>query len=105
MLNTVNSYLLRPVTDDEAKLGTLLIDELTRLGGEGLTDTKAEVAMMVMLALYAHHRDLCGDRGALKRMHEGAQEILRREQHKTIALRTGDDFKRQAVSEYERGDL
>lgn len=45
-----------------------MIDHLQGLGGEGLTDSQAEIAMSCMLCIYAQHRATLQDRIAIKRM-------------------------------------
>lgn len=102
MLETAMPYLMRPLTDQEARLGLGMIDHLQRLGGEGLTDQQAEVAMMCMLAIYAQHRMALGDMQAPRRIYEGAAEIVRSGR---FAMRRGDDFARMVKGEIESGRL
>lgn len=105
MLEGVMPYLLRPPTDQEQRLGIGLIEHLQLLGGQGLTDSTAEVAIAVMLALYANHRREMSpsDTQALDRILDAARKI--HGQHRDLVLRTGDDFKRAVVSLHEAGKL
>ena len=100
MLESVMPYLARPVTDAEARLGAGLIDHLTALAGEGLTDQQGEVAMACMLAMYATHRRECGDSAALDRILGNAREIDRQGR---FALRVGEDFQRMVAGEIAAG--
>ena len=100
MLESVMPYLARPVTDAEARLGAGLIDHLTALAGEGLTDQQGEVAMACMLAMYALHRRHLGDVDALSQLYAVAREVDRQGR---FALRVGEDFQRMVAGEIAAG--
>lgn len=103
MLEHHMPYLLRPPTDVESRLGTMLIAYLQHLGGEGLTDATAEIGIACMLAQYAEHRRLVGDLDALERLRQNTLAMLDR--NLAPQLRVGDDFKRAVQVEHESGRL
>lgn len=98
-------YLMRAPTDVEQRLGAGMVAHLQTLGGEGLTDSTAEIAIAVMLALYVQHRAALSpaDKEALTRIVDATRKIAGMQQ--SLQLRTGDDFKRSVISERERGKL
>jgi hypothetical protein len=94
--------LMRPVSDTEARLGAGMIEHLARLGGAGLTDATAEIAIACMLAMYAEHRREMGDAQALQRMLDSALSLYR---DGRFRLLTGDDHARFVADEYAAGRL
>jgi len=102
MLEAVMPYLLRQPTDKEARLGAGIIDDISRLGGEGLTDGEAEVGIMCALAMYAEHRKECGDPHALERIRDGALRLFHSGRFR---LKVGEDFARMVQAEVESGRL
>ncbi|MCG3134210.1 MAG: hypothetical protein HMLKMBBP_01502 [Planctomycetes bacterium] len=72
----VESLLVRPLTDKEAHIGQAIIDGLMTM--EGLTDSEAEAAFGVALAIYARHRQALPQRdmNAIARVAETATKIL-----------------------------
>lgn len=102
MLENHMPYLIRPVTDTEAALGAGIIAELSRLGGEGLTDATAEVGIMCALAMYAEHRRELDDPQALQRIADGARRLY---DSRRFALRVGEDFARMVQGEIDAGRL
>lgn len=102
MLETVMPYLLRQPTDKEASLGAGIINDISRLGGEGLTDGEAEVGIMCALAMYAEHRKEMGDSTALERIRDGAARLF---QSGRFRMKVGEDFARMVQTEVESGRL
>lgn len=102
MLDLPAPVLLRPVTDQEAGLGSGLIAHLAALGDEGLTDSTAEIAIACMLAMYAEHRRELRDTAALQRIHDAARTLF---EQGRFRLLTGDDYARHVSDEYGAGRL
>lgn len=102
MLEPVMPYLMRAVTDKEAQLGAGIISDISRLGGDGLTDGEAEVGIMCAIAMYAEHRREMGDTGALDRIRDGAAKLY---QSRRFRMRVGEDFTRMVQGEAEAGRL
>ena len=102
MLEQTMPTLLRPVTDQEARLAAGMIEHLARLGDAGLTDSTAEITIACMLAMYAEHRRELLDTQALQRVFDSALTLYR---DGRFRLLTGDDYARHVADEYAAGRL
>lgn len=94
--------LLRPVTDREARLGAGMIAHLADLGDAGMDDATGEVAMAVMLALYAEHRREMRDDRSLDRLFDSARRLYASGQFRML---TGDAYAKHVADEMGAGRL